>query len=350
MAGGREMAAAVQLTGYLPLLAAGTLAFAVLMYVVLDGTDLGVAILFLLRPDAAQREVMVDSILPVWDGNETWLVLGGGGLIAMFPLAYSVFLSALYPVFFIMLLALILRGMAIEFREHTEERRKRWWDAAMLAGSLLSAFSQGVLLGALIQGIRIARDEYAGGWWDWLTPFTLFCGVGLSIGYAWLGACWLVWRTEGALCRRARRVAARLALLTALATLAACVWTPLLNPIYLSRWFAAGNRWGSGIVAVAYLIIAIAFRRALSGRHPFAPLAMALAWFVLSFFCVLATIFPLMLPPSLSVRDAAAPHLTLTFVLAGSAVLIPVILAYSTFSFWVFRGKVKPRSGPAAQG
>ncbi|MEA3125500.1 MAG: cytochrome bd ubiquinol oxidase subunit, partial [Caballeronia sp.] len=213
MAGGHDVAAMIQSTGFLPLLAAGTLAFAVLMYVVLDGTDLGVGILFLTKPTTAQREMMVDSILPVWDGNETWLVLGGGGLIAMFPLAYAVFLSALYPVFFAMLLALIFRGMAIEFREHTDERRKPSCDAAMFAGSLLSAVCQGVLLGALIEGVHIARDQYAGGWLDWLTPFTVFCGIGLSIGYAWLGACWLMWRTEGALHRRARRVAVWLAVL-----------------------------------------------------------------------------------------------------------------------------------------
>lgn len=344
------MAAMIQSPGFLPLLAAGTLAFAVLMYVVLDGTDLGVGILFLTKPTAAQREMMVDSILPVWDGNETWLVLGGGGLIAMFPLAYGVFLSALYPVFFAMLLALIFRGMAIEFREHTDERRKPAWDAAMLAGSLLSAVCQGVLLGALIEGVRIARDQYAGGWLDWLTPFTVFCGIGLSIGYAWLGACWLIWRTEGTLHRHARRVAVLLAVLTALATLGVCVWTPLLNSTYLNRWFGAGHRWQAAIVAAAYLTIAIAFWRAVRGRRQFAPLAMALGWFVLSFFCVLATVFPLILPPSLTVRDAAAPHSTLSFVLSGSAVLIPAILAYSTFSFWVFRGKVKPRSGSAARG
>jgi cytochrome d ubiquinol oxidase subunit II len=338
------MSVILQSTGVLPLLAAGTLAFSVMMYVLLDGTDLGVGILFLTKPTATQREVMVDSILPVWDGNETWLVLGGGGLIAMFPLAYGILLSALYPVFFAMLLALIFRGTAIAFREHADERRKPWWDAAMLAASLLSAVSQGVLLGALIEGVRITRDQYAGGWLDWLTPFSVYCGLGLSIGYAWLGACWLIWRTEGALHRRARRVAVLLGLLTALATLGVCVWTPMLNPTYLNRWTGAGHRWQVAIVAVAYVSIATAFCRAVRGHRQFAPLAMTLGWFVLSFCCILATVFPLMLPPSLTVRDAAAPNSTLTFVLSGPAVLIPAILAYSTFSFRVFRGKVKPRS------
>ncbi|CAB3801163.1 cytochrome d ubiquinol oxidase subunit II [Pararobbsia alpina] len=334
----------LQSIGLLPLFAAATLAFAVLMYVVMDGTDLGVGILFFATPDATQRAMMVDSILPVWDANETWLVLGGGGLIAMFPLAYSVFLSALYPVFFALLMALIFRGMAIEFRENAAERRKRWWDAAMLSGSLVSAFCQGVLLGSLIQGIHFARDEYAGGLWDWLTPFTVFCGIGLVIGYGWLGACWLIWRTEGELSRRARRLALLLATATALATLGVAAWTPLLNLSYLVRWFGTGNRWHAVVVALAYLVIAIGFLHAWGKHRQFAPLLMALAWFVLSFFCVLATLFPLMLPPALSVRDAAAPDSTLSFVLSGSAVLIPAIVCYSSFSFWVFRGKVKPQA------
>jgi cytochrome d ubiquinol oxidase subunit II len=329
----------------LPLFAGATLAFAVLMYVLLDGTDLGVGILFLAVLDDAQRDVMVDSILPVWDGNETWLVLGGAGLIAMFPLVYGIFLPALYPVFFVMLLALIFRGMAIEFRGHASKRRKPWWDRAMLSTSLLAAYCQGVLLGALVQGIHVDRDRYVGGGWDWLSPFSVFCGFGLAIGYAWLGACWLIWRCEGALRYRARRLAARLVALCALATLGVCIWTPQLQPAYFSRWFGAGHRWMPCLVAFIYSGIAIAALRALRRHLQFASLALALGWFVVSFVAVLATVFPLILPPSLSVQHAAAPRSTLVFVLSGSAALIPAILAYSTFAFWIFRGKVKPH-GP----
>ena len=326
----------------LPFFAAAMLAFAVLMYVLLDGTDLGVGILFLARLDDAQRDVMVDSILPVWDANETWLVLGGAGLIAMFPVAYGIFLPALYPVFFLMLLALIFRGMAIEFREHASKRRKLWWDRSMLSTSLLAAYCQGVLLGALVQGIRVDHDQYAGGWWDWLSPFSMFCGFGVAIGYAWLGACWLVWRCEGSLQNRARHLAARLVALCTLATLGVCIWTPQLHPAYFSRWFGADHRWISWLAAFVYSGIAIAALHALRRHLQFAPLAMALTWFVVSFAAVLVTLFPLILPPSLSIPYAAAPRSTLVFVLSGSAALIPALLAYSTYGFWVFRGKVTP--------
>lgn len=335
------MASTGSIAHLLPFIAAATLAFAVITYVLLDGADLGVGILFLVMRDKKDRELMLDTILPVWDANETWLVLGGAGLIAMFPLAYGIFLQALYLVFFTMLIALVFRGTAIGFREHAKEERKPYWDRTMLCASLLAAFCQGALLGSLIQGVHVDHSRYAGAALDWLSPFSVFCGCGLIVGYAWLGASWLVWRCEGPLQGRARRAAAVLTAACALDTLTVGVWTLRLDSAYYSRWFDAGQRWMVCVVAVLYLLCAAGSWAALHWRRDTAPLVFALGWFIVSFGAVMTTMFPFMLPPSLTVVGAAAPDKTLAFVLSGSAALIPAILGYSTFAFWVFRGRVR---------
>jgi len=208
---------------------AGILAFAVLMYVIADGFDLGCGILFAVEHGRPDRDIMVNSIAPVWDGNETWLVMGGAGLLAVFPLAYSIILPALYPTVIGMLLALIFRGVAFEFRfrAHSERGRARW-DFVFFAGSVMAALCQGFTLGGLLQGIRVADGAYAGGWWDWLTPFTILCGVAVVVGYALLGACWVVWRTVGALHDRARVQAWWLGAATLGMIAAVSLWTPFL--------------------------------------------------------------------------------------------------------------------------
>ena len=224
----------------LPFIWAGLIAFAVLAYVVLDGFDLGVGILFPFFPDKHDRDVMTNSVAPVWDGNETWLVLGGGGLMAVFPLAYATVLPALYMPIILMLLGLIFRGVAFEFRWRT----KRWqplWDWGFCAGSIVAAAMQGIALGALVQGIQIEGRAYAGGWWDWLTPFSILTGVAVVVGYALLGATWLNLKTTGALQEQARR----LALIAGVGTLAligvVSLWTPFLEPLYFERWFALAD-------------------------------------------------------------------------------------------------------------
>jgi cytochrome d ubiquinol oxidase subunit II len=199
----------------LPLIWGGLIAIAVLAYVLLDGFDLGVGILFLWEHGDSDRDVMVNSIAPVWDGNETWLVLGGGGLLAVFPLAYATILPALYPSMIGMLLALVFRGVAFEFRFRTVTTSGReWWDRAFCVGSAVAALCQGLSLGGLLQGIHVENRAYAGGWLDWLDPFTVLCGVSLVVGYALLGACWLIWRTEGPLRDRCYRHARVLGLIT----------------------------------------------------------------------------------------------------------------------------------------
>ena len=218
-----------------PLIWAGLIAFAVLAYVVLDGFDLGVGILFPFVKGEKNRDAMMNSVAPIWDGNETWLVLGGGGLFAVFPLAYAVIMPALYTPIIVMLLALVFRGVAFEFRWKTR-RGQFLWDWAFAGGSTLAAFAQGVALGALVQGIPVVGRQYVGGWWDWLTPFSLLTGAALVIGYALLGAGWLIYKTEGEL----QNAAYRFAKITGLATLAligaVSLWTPFLNEAYMNKW------------------------------------------------------------------------------------------------------------------
>jgi cytochrome d ubiquinol oxidase subunit II len=328
----------------LPLVWAGLIAFAVIAYVILDGFDLGVGILFPFLPREAHRDEMMNSVAPVWDGNETWLVLGGGGLFAVFPLAYSIMMPALYAPVIAMLLGLVFRGVAFEFRWKTR-RGKFLWDWAFAGGSTIAAAAQGIALGALVQGIPVEGRAYAGGWWDWLTPFSLLTAAALVIGYALLGSTWLVWKTGGEVQARAYRFAH----LTGLATLAliglVSLWTPFLNPGFMQRWFA----WPQILfVAPVPLLVALTgwvLLRGLHDRHEERPFLAALALFVLCFVGLLISFFPYLVPTSVTLWEAAAPEKSLAFLLAGAAVLIPVILAYTAYSYWVFRGKVDPAGG-----
>jgi cytochrome bd ubiquinol oxidase subunit II len=323
---------------------AGLIAFAVIAYVVLDGFDLGVGILFPLMPERAHRDEMMNSVAPVWDGNETWLVLGGGGLFAVFPLAYSIIMPALYAPVVALLLGLVFRGVAFEFRWKTE-RGRFLWDWAFAAGSIMAAFAQGVALGALVQGIPVAGRAYAGGWWDWLTPFSIVTGIALVIGYALLGSTWLIWKTEG----HTQREAYRFAYVTGLATLAligfVSLWTPFLDEAFMHRWFA----WPQILfVAPVPLLVAVAGFMLLSGlrnKREGQPFLASLALFVLCFIGLLISFFPYLVPTSVTLWEAAAPDQSMEFLLAGAAVLIPLILGYTAYSYWVFRGKVSAGGG-----
>lgn len=323
---------------------AGLIAFAVFAYVVMDGFDLGVGILFPAFPREEDRSVMMNSIAPVWDGNETWLVLGGGGLLAVFPLAYAVIMPALYAPIIAMLLALIFRGVAFEFRWRTR-RAKFLWDWGFAGGSIMAAFAQGVTLGALVQGIRVEGRAYAGGWWDWLTPFSLLTGAALVIGYALLGSTWLVMKTTGELRERARRIA----LLSGVATLAmigvVSLWTPFLNPEYLDRWFGPRTFWLSALMPLLVAFAAFMLYRGLGNGRDAQPFVSALAIFLLCYIGVGVSFYPMIAPPSISIFDAAAPSSSLAFLLVGALVLVPMILAYTAYAYWVFRGKVDPAEG-----
>jgi cytochrome d ubiquinol oxidase subunit II len=322
------------------------LAFMVLMYVVADGFDLGCGILFAAERGRQDRDVMVNSIAPVWDGNETWLVMGGAGLLAVFPLAYSIILPALYPTVIGMLLALIFRGVAFEFRfrAHTE-RGRALWDLVFFGGSTLAALCQGLTLGGLLQGIRVVDEAYAGGWWDWLTPFTVLCGVAVVVGYALLGATWLVWRTSGGLHDRARRQAWWLGWATLGMIGAVSLWTPFLRGDLAHRWFSWPGVLLTSPVPALVGLLALGFFRSLARGLELAPFLCALGWFVLGFAGLGISLFPLIVPPTLTIWDAAAPRDSQVFLLVGAAVLVPMILAYSGYAYWVFRGKVQHDAG-----
>ena len=318
---------------------AALILFAVFAYVVMDGFDLGIGILFPAFTPGHGRDQAINSVAPVWDGNETWLVFGGGGLLAAFPLAYGVIMTALYPPVIAMLLALVFRGVAFEARWRDPAHRP-WWDLAFNVGSTVAAFAQGVILGALLQGIAVEDRVYAGGWLDWLTPFSLLTGACVVVGYALLGATWLVWKTEGATQARARGCAPWLGLGLLGGIVAVSLATLGLEFDYRQRWTRYPAVLLTAQVPLLTAILAYAFRRALRRGRELAPFLLTLGLFALTFLGLCISVFPYVVPRALTIHEAAAPESSLVFMLVGAAVLIPVILAYTGWAYWVFRGKV----------
>ena len=323
----------------LPTLWAFILAFAVFAYVVLDGFDLGIGILFPTLQRGQDRDQAMNSVAPVWDGNETWLVMGGGGLLAAFPLAYAVIMPALYAPIIAMLLALIFRGVAFEFRWR-DPGHQRFWDISFAGGSTLAAFAQGIALGALLQGITVDGRQYAGGWWEWLSPFSVLTGISLVIGYALLGSTWLIMKTEGALQRHAFRYAWFTGIATVACIAAVSLATPFLEHAYYERWFAWPNVLFTAQVPLLVLIVAVAFAVSLVRGYERPPFLLALALFALSMVGLGISIYPDIVPGAISIYDAAAPKSSLVFMLVGAGILIPIIIAYTAYSYWIFRGKV----------
>jgi cytochrome d ubiquinol oxidase subunit II len=317
------------------------IAFAVFVYVVMDGFDLGLGILFPLFPEKADRDVIMNSVAPVWDGNETWLVLGGGGLMAAFPLAYAVLMPALYVPMVAMLIGLIFRGVAFEFRWRTTQSERNRWDTAFAGGSWLAALAQGIALGAILQGVHVEGRHYAGAWWDWLTPFSILTGIALVVGYALLGATWLIMKTEGTLREKAYRLSWALLLAMLGAIGAVSVATPFLHVQYTQRWFAWPNIILTAPVPIAVAAVAALLLRSLAGKRDYQPFFLALALFALSYAGLGISMYPYIVPQSITIWQAASPANSQLFMLAGVAVLIPLILGYTGWAYWVFRGKVR---------
>jgi cytochrome bd ubiquinol oxidase subunit II len=328
----------------LPLIWAGIIGIAVALYVILDGFDLGVGILFPFSHDEKERDQMIGSIAPFWDGNETWLVLGGGGLWVAFPRAYAAIMSALYLPVIVMLLALVFRGVAFEFR-HVAETSKRYWNFAFAAGSTLAALCQGIILGGLIQGIEVKDGAYAGGAFDWATPFALACGLGVLAGYGLLGATWLVMKTDGQVATRAR-AHAKLLLLAVLAFMAVVsLWTPLAFERIAERWFTTPNIYYLWPVPLLTAATAFALWRWLEGGRDIPPFLAAIALFLFGYAGLVISVFPYLVPPSLTIWDTAAAPASQRFMLIGTLGLLPIILGYVVFVYWIFRGKVRHGEG-----
>ena len=336
----------------LPLIWAGLLTVAVFMYILLDGFDLGVGILFPFAEKDEDRDIMMNSVAPFWDGNETWLVLGGGGMFAAFPLAYAALMPAIYMPIGFMLIALIFRGVAFEFRFKAHGTGRRMWDQAFHWGSVVATFSQGLILGALVQGITLDENyRFAGGMFDWLTPFSFVTGCALIWGYALLGSGWLVIKTEGRLLAWSRRAGILSAAVVLLMIVVVSLWVPALEAGVASRWGLnyPDVDWGRLTMwSPLPILVAVCFwqlLRGLRGNGHFGPYLWTVAIFLLGYIGLMVGIYPYMVPHSLTYMQAAAAPNAQGLLLVGAVIFLPVILGYTAYVYWVFRGKVTVDAG-----
>ncbi|RTE87341.1 MULTISPECIES: cytochrome d ubiquinol oxidase subunit II [Gammaproteobacteria] len=321
---------------------AAIIAFGVIMYVLMDGFDLGQGILFPFAPSEESRDVMMNSVAPVWDGNETWLILGGAGLLAAFPLVYTIFLPALYIGVFLMLAGLIFRGVAFEFR-FKAKTSKYLWNWAFAGGSIVASFAQGAVVGAYIQGFEVVNDVYVGGAFDWLTPFTVLTGLGMVAGYGLLGSTWLILKSEGETQEFAYRVTKRLLLAVLVVFVAISLYTPFVDEFVSNRWFSGISViW---LLPVLALLCAWRIYSAVQQKRDGTPFVATMGLFIFTYFGLLASKFPYVVPPSITLWDAASAHESQLFLLLGLLFVIPIVLVYTAWTYWVFRGKVKAGHG-----
>ena len=323
---------------------AGIIGFSVLMYVLLDGFDLGIGILFPFVKNSSDKDTMMNSIAPLWDGNETWLVLGGAGLFAAFPKAYAMILPALYLPFILFLLGLILRGIAFEFR-FKEEKKQYMWDWSFSGGSILATFMQGIVLGRFVEGFPIVDGKYIGQTMDWLTPFSVMTGCGMIAGYALLGSTWLIMKTEGGLQEWCRKAALKLMFIMVVFIIVVSLWTPVASPAIAERWFSWPNILYFSPVPVHSAALAIILYLSLRNKREYLPFLCSIGLFFLSYTGLVISLWPYIVPRVMTVWQAASPPESQLFILTGVLFLIPIILAYTIHSYWVFRGKVGHEEG-----
>ncbi len=323
----------------LPVVWAGIIALGVLLYVFLDGFDLGIGLLFPFFDRDGEREVMLNTVAPVWDGNETWLVLGGACLFAAFPVAYATLLPAVYLPVVAMLCGLIFRGVAFEIRAKAR-RTRNLWDLAFIGGSATATLCQGVILGTLLQGIKIVDERFAGEPFGWLSPFSLFCGLGLLVTYATLGCAWLVMKTDGDLQRRMRLMLKPLSLVLLGTIGLVSLWTVLGQQAVADRWFGGHNFLYLGPVPILVLVCVAGIIRAATLGYDKQPFVLTQAIIFLGYGGLLISIYPNIVPPALTIWAASSPPTSQGFLLVGVLILLPIILTYSALSYWVFRGKV----------
>jgi len=329
----------------LPLIWAVIIIFGVMMYVVMDGFDLGIGMLFPFVKGEHDRDVMMNTVAPVWDGNETWLVLGGAGLFGAFPMAYSVILEALYLPLILMLIGLIFRGVAFEFRFKATADKRHIWDKAFIWGSLIATFFQGVALGAFLEGFKVVDRHFAGGTLDWLTPFSLFSGLGLIVAYTLLGCTWLIMKTEGPLQQKMHDIARPLALVLLVVIAIVSLWTPIAYPQIADRWFSMPNLLWFMPVPLLVLVTFYGLLKAVARNAHYTPFLLTLVLIFLGYSGLGISLWPNIIPPSISIWDAAAPPQSQGFMLVGTLFILPFILMYTFWSYYVFRGKVTHEDG-----
>ncbi|MED5525113.1 cytochrome d ubiquinol oxidase subunit II [Gallaecimonas pentaromativorans] len=330
----------------LPLIWYIIIVFSIMMYVVLDGFDLGIGLLFPFMGRSEDRDVMMNTVAPVWDGNETWLVLGGAGLLGAFPLAYSVILDAMSLPLTVMLFGLIFRGVAFEFRFKADHGHRPFWDKSFIAGSLIATFAQGVVLGSFLNGFHVEGRTWVGGAMDWFNPFSLFCGLGLVVAYALLGCSWLIVKTSGRLQQNMRELCRPLLILLLVVIAIVSIWTPLAHHAIAERWFSLPNFFFFLPVPILVLVLAWGLWRTAwrdSAHH--LPFILTLALVFMGFSGLGISVWPNIIPPDISFTQAASPPQSQGFLLVGTLFIIPIILMYNCWSYYVFRGKVSPEDG-----
>ena len=328
----------------LPVVWFAIIGFAVLMYVLMDGFVLGIGILSLFAEDEPQLDHMMTTAAPIWDGNETWLVLGGAGLLAAFPKAYAVMLSALYLPVLLMLIALVLRGVSFEFR-FKATTSKHIWGTCFAAGSIAAGFAQGLMLGAIVEGMPLQGGKYLSGAFAWFSPFSMLTAVAVVFGYALLGSTWLIMKTQGALQNVAYALTRPLVVVVVAFMGLVSTWLPFLSSQVMARWFEGSNLLWLSPVPLLALANAVWLWRAVLRRAEYMPFILALTFFALGFAGLVLGIWPNLLPPDLTIWKAAAPPASQGFVLAGTLIMLPAVLGYTWWSYSVFRGKVAADSG-----
>ena len=310
---------------------------AMVLYVVLDGITLGVAMLFGGFVNGKDRSVLIGTIAPVWDANQTWLLFGGGAIFAAFPAVYAVLSSGLYVPLITFIAGLIFRGVAFEFRGESE--RKRGWERAFFLGSLVAVLSQGMTLGGVLTGVVVRGNEFAGGPLDWLNPFSVMVGIALIPGYLMLASAYLVVKTTGSIQDRAYAIARGSTIVVLAAMAIVTIWMPFHYPLVLRHWMAAPRVYFVWTFPIIGLSAAWGLVRSVRKRRTFPPLAWAVVLFLSGYFGLLASLYPYAIPPSIKISEAAARPESLLFTLWGALIVLPLVLAYTGYSYWVFRGK-----------
>jgi cytochrome d ubiquinol oxidase subunit II len=328
----------------LPLIWYGLIGTALLLYVLLDGFDLGLGILFPFAPSDPCRDRMMNSIAPFWDGNETWLVLGGGGLFAAFPLAYAILMPALYIPVILMLLGLIFRGVAFEFRFKATGRSRRIWDYAFHFGSLAASFMQGMILGAFVRGIEVEGRSFAGSPFDWLNAYSVMTGMAVVFGYALLGATWLVMKTDGITQEWARKCAAYVLGYVGVFLGIVSVSMPMMNEDVKALWFSLPNLFYLLPVPLVTAILFLMIWRDLHRGSEYRPFFLSIGVFLMGYLGLGISLWPWLVPFEITFRQAAAASTSQSLLFVGTAIMLPVVLTYTAFCYYLFRGKASHES------